>query len=316
MPAEDPSHRVLAVDSPAAGTRLDRFLADALPDLSRSRLQQLIRDGSVHLNGAATRPAARLSAGDRVMVALPPPDRPYIPQPDAGLPLKTLHVDEALIVVDKPPGQVVHPGAGHESDTLVNALVARYPALVERFGGRRPGIVHRLDRDTSGVLVVARTPEAAVSLRRQFKARSVEKVYLALAKGKVSPPEGLIDAPVGRDPAHRKRMAAVPDGRPAQTVYRMLEHAGRYSWLEVRPRTGRTHQVRVHLAAIGHPLAGDRVYGRSDEHIDRVALHAWQLGFDHPVTGEWVRYLAPLPEDLGAALAEIGIGPPDEGGFD
>jgi 23S rRNA pseudouridine1911/1915/1917 synthase len=227
--------------------------------------------------------------------------------PAPELPLSVLHADPDLIVVDKPAGQVVHPALGHRSDTLVNALLARYPDLRGIEAGARPGIVHRLDRDTSGVMVVGRTAAAAADLRRQFKARTVEKVYLALVSGRVSPPEAVIDAPIGRDPDHRQRMAAVPGGRPAQTTYRVLAESPTHSWVEVRPRTGRTHQIRVHLAAIGHPVIGDTVYGRKDRAIGRTALHAWRLAFDHPGTGGRVRFEAPLPEDLRAALGARGI---------
>jgi 23S rRNA pseudouridine1911/1915/1917 synthase len=302
------SDRSFVVPADRSGERLDRYLADVLPSLSRSRVQALIRDGAVHLNGAGPRAAARLAAGDRVSVSLPPAedDRPaLVPAPEVSF--DVLHADDAIVVVDKPAGLVVHPGAGHRGDTLVEGLLARFPELGERFEGPRPGIVHRLDRDTSGVMVVARTVAAAKRLRAQFKRQTVEKVYLALAKGAVRPAAGIIDAPIGRDPARRKRMAALPAGRPSRTRYRVLGEAEGYSWLEVRPRTGRTHQIRVHLAAIGHPVAGDPVYGRRDKRVGRLALHAWQLSFDHPRDGERVRFRAPLPDDLVAAVEGLGL---------
>ena len=189
----------------------------------------------------------------------------------------------------------------------MNALVARFPDLVAAFEGRRPGIVHRLDKDTSGVMVVGRTIPAADALMRQFKSRRVEKVYLTLVKGAVAPPEGIIEAPVARDPRDRKRMVARVGGRPAVTRYRLLDAVEGYSWLEARPRTGRTHQIRVHLAAIGHPVAGDPIYGRRDRHVLRLALHAWQLTFDHPGSSERLTFTAPLPDDLAQALADLRL---------
>jgi 23S rRNA pseudouridine1911/1915/1917 synthase len=304
--------RALAPDEAAAGERLDRYLAAALPEVSRSRLQRWIQDGAVTLNGQPARPAARLQAGDRILVApatwLAEDAPPLDTAAGLALPLAVLYADDDLIVVDKPAGQVVHPAAGHVDDTLVSALVARFPDLLAAFEGRRPGIVHRLDKDTSGVMVVGRSIEAADRLMRQFKDRTVEKTYLALVKGALGPPVGVIDAPIARDPRHRQRMAAVAGGRPAQTHYRVLGTTGDYSWVELSPRTGRTHQIRVHLAAIGHPVAGDRVYGRSDKLVDRLALHAWRLAFDHPAHGGRMRFTAPLPADLATALEALGLG--------
>jgi 23S rRNA pseudouridine1911/1915/1917 synthase len=300
-------HRELVVAPPDAGARLDRFLADRIPELSRSRLQELVREGVVRVDGTSARPSARLEAGAVVAVDLPPVPVETGPAPAPHLIVALLHLDDDVVVVDKPPGQVVHPAAGHAEDTLVNALLALLPDLATVFGGPRPGLVHRLDRDTSGVMVVARTPQAAEALKRQFKARTVEKTYLVLAKGHFASPEGVIDAPVGRDPRRRRRMAALRDGRPAQTAYRVLAASGDYSFLEARPHTGRTHQIRVHLDAIGHPVAGDAVYGHRDRRLGRMALHAWRLAFDHPADGRRVTFTAPLPADLRAALVEVGI---------
>jgi 23S rRNA pseudouridine1911/1915/1917 synthase len=218
-----------------------------------------------------------------------------------------IHADAALIVIDKAPGRVVHPAAGHAGDTLVNALLAHFPELATTFDGERPGIVHRLDRDTSGVIVVARTPVAAEALKAAFAARAVEKTYLALARGRVDPPAGLIDAAIGRDPRRRKRMAALPGGRPARTAYRLIAEAHGVSFLELRPETGRTHQIRVHLREIGHPVLGDPTYGRASRRIGRTALHAWRIAFDHPLTGQRVMYEAALPEDMRAALTSLGL---------
>jgi 23S rRNA pseudouridine1911/1915/1917 synthase len=298
----------MTVSPDDAGVRLDRYLADRLSDLSRNQVQSLVLEGAVFVNGAAAKAARKLQPGDVLTVDLPSGavgDRSLVASPE--IELRVLHSDDAIIVLDKPAGQVVHPAAGHSADTLVNALLARFPDLAFAFEDERPGIVHRLDRDTSGVLVVARTEAAAADLRSQFKSRTVEKAYLLLTKGIVTPPAGVIEAPIGRDPLQRKRMAAVPDGRPAQTVYRVLDQSGDYSWIEARPRTGRTHQIRVHFAAIGHPVTGDTVYGKRDRRIGRMALHAWQLGFDHPGTGERAEFSAPLPDDMLSALSELGI---------
>ena len=302
----DPREFVAGEDD--AGSRVDRFLVARLTGFSRTRIQALIREGSVLIDGQAVRPAEHIVPVVRVTFRIPSPPSP-IPgvAPAPEIELAVIYADDAIVVVNKPTGQVVHPAAGHQRDTLVNALVARYPDLARDASDERPGLVHRLDRDTSGVIVVARTAAAGDELRRQFKHRSVEKVYLALVKGAVSPPQGLIDAPVGRDPIHRQRMAALPRGRAARTAYRTIESRAGYTWLEVRPQTGRTHQIRVHLAAVGQPVAGDAVYGRRDRHVGRLALHAWQLGFDHPVTGERSSFSAPVPDDLAQALADLGF---------
>lgn len=297
----------LIVPSEWSGERLDRYLAEHVAGRSRNQIQALIRDGYVLLEGHRTRPSQIVATGDSIRIMPASDEAAGEPTADGKLPLHVIHADEALIAVDKPAGQVVHPAAGHHHDTLVNALLARYPDLGRTFPGDRPGIVHRLDRDTSGVLVVARTRKALESLQGQFKRRTVEKVYVALVKGLLSPPAGVIDAPIGRDPARRKRMAAVPDGRPAQTIYRLLAASGNYSLVEVKPQTGRTHQIRVHLAAVGHPVAGDAVYGRKDRLIPRPALHSWQLSVDHPESGEKIRFGAPLPPDMLRALESLGI---------
>lgn len=300
--------RAIVVDEALAGTRVDRALAETLADRSRAEIQRLIARGEVRVDGHRIVPSTRLGAGQVVTlpaVARPAPD----PGPQAApeLELDVIYADEALIVVDKAPGRVVHPAAGHGGDTLVNALLARFPELGARFEGERPGIVHRLDRDTSGVIVIARTPAVANALRAAFKARAVDKVYLALARGRVDPPAGVIDAAIGRDPKRRQRMAVLPGGRPARTRYRLIGDAHGVSWLELRPESGRTHQIRAHLRAIGHPVLGDPVYGRSSRRIGRTALHAWRIGFEHPVTARRIEFEAPLPDDLRAALAGLGL---------
>lgn len=316
-----------------AGQRLDQWLAAQSPALSRTRLQRLIKAGAVAVNDRVVqRPGHRLEAGDRVRVAATGEGSPVpltgpgeqreagleLPDPaeaspvrSQGPPLSVVYADAAIIVVDKPAGMVVHPAAGHPRGTLVDALLIAFPELGAAFGDRRPGIVHRLDRDTSGVMVVARRPELAEALQRQFQARTVGKVYLALIRGRLAPPEGLIEAPIGRDRRDRKRMAVLPGGRPARTRYRLLQTLpGELAWVAACPETGRTHQIRVHFAAIGRPVAGDPVYGRADPRVGRLALHARWLRLDHPVTGERMTFGAALPADLRAALLALGVAEP------
>ena len=278
------------------GQRLDAFLAERLPDLSRSRIQRLIADGEVTVDGARVRPSHRLSAGQRVAAALPEPVPDTLrPQPAR---LAVVHEDSDLVVVDKPPGLTVHPAAGQPDGTLANALVALYPEVEGVGGPGRAGIVHRLDKGTSGLLVAAKNAAAHASLTAQFKERLVSKRYAALAVG--APPEerAVIEAPVGRHPTRRQRMAVVSDGRPAATPYRVLERYRGYTLVEASPKTGRTHQVRVHFASIGHPLAGDRTYGRGHPELGRQFLHAAFLAFRHPRTGETVEFRSELPADL------------------
>ncbi|MBC7242178.1 MAG: RluA family pseudouridine synthase [Anaerolineae bacterium] len=316
MPFEE--ERVFTVPVEAAGMRLDKFLADHLADVSRSRIQGWIEEGRVTLDGRPTRPSTRLDPGQHIRVLIPPPEEVRIlPEP---IPLDILYEDDHLLVINKPAGMVVHPAPGHTSGTLVNALLARFPAWAELDWWEseeedeeeagvdypRPGIVHRLDKDTSGLLIVAKSASARGALQAQFQARQVEKVYLALVHGMPSAPAGLIDAPIGRDPRQRKRMAVVAEGRPAVTAYRVLEPLGEYALLEVMPKTGRTHQIRVHLAFIGHPVVGDEVYGRRRSRLacPRQFLHAARLSFRHPVTGRPMEFSAPLPPDLQAVLEE------------
>jgi len=219
-----------------------------------------------------------------------------------------MYEDEDLLVVDKPAGMTVHPGPGHSAHTLVNAVLARCPDLRGVGGQGRPGIVHRLDKDTSGLIIVARNELAHLSLSRQLKERRVEKGYLALVHGHVEPPEGVIEAPIGRDPRHRKRMAVVEGGREARTGYRLARYLDSYTLVEVTPHTGRTHQIRVHFAALGYPVVGDGVYGRPSPVLGRQFLHAFRLAFRHPRTGEALRLEAPLPADLRAALRRLAAG--------
>jgi 23S rRNA pseudouridine1911/1915/1917 synthase len=313
----DAGARSLAVDEAGAGVRLDRWLASVMPELSRARLQAVITGGGVLVDGRPARPALRLKAGQSVSV-LVPAATPAVPLPE-DIPLAVVHEDRHLLVVDKPPGLAVHPGAGRGSGTLVNALLHRVRDLSGIGGVIRPGIVHRLDRGTSGLLVVAKDDATHLALSRQFAGRSVEKEYLAVVLGVPRTAEGTIDAPIGRDPVHRNRMSVrAPRGRPARSTYRVVEAFDGAALLRVRIATGRTHQIRVHLAAIGHPVAGDETYGgrrrtgarRSEdraalEGLARPALHAARLAFTHPATGERLAFESPLPEDLQALLAAL-----------
>lgn len=290
--------------------RLDRFVARRLPALSRARVQRLIEQGLITVEGRAVRPSRRLAAGERVEVVVPPPE-PVELEPEA-LPLSIVYEDEDLLVVDKPAGMPVHPGPGHARGTLVNAVLARCPDLAGVGGALRPGIVHRLDKDTSGLIVVAKRDAAHRALQRQLKERTVEKRYVALVAGDVRPGEGVIDVPIARDPRHRKRMAVVAGGRAAVTRYRVLGRyvepsrtGARYTLLEARPVTGRTHQIRVHFASLRHPLVGDAVYGRPSPLVGRHFLHAARLGFTHPTTGASLTFESPLPQDLREALARL-----------
>jgi 23S rRNA pseudouridine1911/1915/1917 synthase len=310
----------LRAAEPDAGERVDRFLARHLPDRSRTEIARWIRAGAVTLDGHPARAAHRLQAGEEVEVAQPPPQEiALVPQP---MELEVLYEDDHLLALNKPAGLVVHPGAGVKDGTLVHALLARGERWSTIGGEVRPGIVHRLDRHTSGVMVVARTDAAHRGLAVQFRDRLVEKSYSALVFGRPDPPRGLIDAPIGRHRVHRARMAVRDRGRPAQTRYRVHEDLGMLTLLTALPLTGRTHQIRVHLAGLGHPIVGDRLYGadarlrrldpaaaRAVAAFPRLALHAAGLRLTHPVTGVALAFEAPLPRDLRdllTALREIG----------
>jgi 23S rRNA pseudouridine1911/1915/1917 synthase len=285
-----------------AGERLDAFLARRLGErLTRSHAHKLIADGLVTINDTPAKASHRLARGDRVVASVPPSETPAL-LPEA-IPLSIIYQDEDVIVVDKPPGLTVHPAAGHPRGTLVNALLDICPELAEIKGTLRPGIVHRLDKDTSGLLVAAKNEAAQANLARQLKDRQVHKVYLALVQGRVEPPEGVIDAPIGRHPRRRQRMAVVEGGRQALTRYRVREYLrDAYSFVEAEPLTGRTHQIRVHFASIGHPVVGDKLYGKTSAMVGRQFLHAWRLGFRLPKSGRFREFESPLPADLEAAL--------------
>jgi 23S rRNA pseudouridine1911/1915/1917 synthase len=296
--------------APASGGRLDQVLLGLFPDQSRSRLQQWIQRGQVSVDGkTTTKPGIRLRGGETITIRIPPPS-PSGNLPEA-IPLDIIFENSDLIVVDKPPGMVVHPSAGHGSGTLVNAVLAHAPDLTGVGGELRPGIVHRLDRDTSGLVVVAKNEAALKMLQAQFRDREVEKVYLALVDGRPPDRRGRIEAPIGRDPRHRQRMGIVPaaKGRSATTDYHLRQAFSQHALLEVMPRTGRTHQIRVHLAFLGCPVAGDRVYGfrRPSLGLGRHMLHAWRVRFRLPgQTATERTFEAPLPDDLVEAIARAG----------
>ena len=293
------------------GARLDAWLASrselAADGLSRSRLQALATDGNVTVNGDAARPSQRIRHGDVVIVSVPPARSPadLVPQ---DIPLSIIYEDSHLVVVDKPAGLPVHPGPGHPDGTLVNALLAHCPDIRGIGGELRPGIVHRLDRDTSGLLVVAKSQTAHQNLTEQMQRRAMLKEYLAVAVGLVTPESGTVDAPIGRDPRHRQRMAVSVGGRDARTHYETLAELPGHTLLKLRLETGRTHQIRVHLAYLGYPVLGDEVYGKTSELLRRQFLHAARLGFHHPVSGEWSEHRAELPEELQGVLQRLQSG--------
>ncbi len=302
--------RTLTVEAAAEGARLDRWLADTLRDLSRARIQSLIASGDVLLDGRRARSSARVRAGQTVSVSVPAP-APSEPEPE-DIPLTIVHEDPHLLVIDKPAGLVVHPAAGAPRGTLVNALLRHVRDLSGVGGVLRPGIVHRLDRGTSGLLVVAKDDPTHQALARQFAGRSVVKEYLALVLGVPTPSRGTITAPIGRDPVHRKKMSVrARRAREARTDYAVVEALDGAALLRLRIHTGRTHQIRVHLASIGHPVAGDPTYGGARtapsrkaasrealRSLPRPALHAARLAFIHPATGEPVSFESPLPPDV------------------
>ncbi|PKB77841.1 MAG: hypothetical protein BZY88_20520 [SAR202 cluster bacterium Io17-Chloro-G9] len=287
----------------AGETRLDRFLAGQRVGLTRSQLHRIVVDGWVKINGLPAKPSQRVRTGDRVSLTIPPPRTlDIIPQ---WMPLTVVYQDQYIVVIDKPAGLSVHPGPGHPDRTLVNALMALCPDIQGIGGAIRPGIVHRLDKDTSGLMVVAKTHPALQALSEDLKARRVTKGYMALATGEVTTAEGRIDAPIARDPRQRKRMAIVVGGREARTSYRVIERMGAQTLLELFLETGRTHQIRVHLAYIGHPIFGDAVYGKRDPRLVRHFLHANHLAFRHPITGASVEFRSPLPEELAGVLDRL-----------
>ncbi len=288
-----------------SGERIDRYVADRVEALSRTAVQRLIDEGSLTVNALVPTASHRLRMGDRIEVNVPEP-QPAGLAPEV-MPLDIIYEDSDLIVINKAAGMVVHPGAGHGSGTLVNALLAHCSDLAGIGGDLRPGIVHRLDRDTSGLIVVAKHDRALHGLQRQFKRRTVAKIYVALVVGSLAQTEGIIEAPIARDPRNRQRMAVVASGKPASTrwsvVRRYRDRAGGwFTLIDISLLTGRTHQIRVHMAWLGYPLAGDALYGKASDLVPRQFLHARELAFEHPISGQPIRFAAPLPRDLEAVL--------------
>jgi 23S rRNA pseudouridine1911/1915/1917 synthase len=326
------SKRTLVVEPERAGMRLDVFISSRLaPEYSRSQVGRMIKAGLVTVAGAPARAAAAIRAGDVIEIAPPPASLPH--QSTGAAPeIEVLYADDEMMVVNKPAGMTVHPAPGHPDATLVDALLARFPelaAMAEPDGVLRPGIVHRLDKETSGVMVVARTPYARMALARQFKDRTVRKTYLAIVRGVVARDRVTIARPIGRHPTERKRMSVASHAPREATSHALVLHrfqpAGRgdvcATLVRVRPETGRTHQIRVHLASIGHPCVADAVYGGGRANLERdaaetglrrQALHALALSISHPRTGERMEFVAPLPNDFAAFLRAHGVEPGDE----
>jgi 23S rRNA pseudouridine1911/1915/1917 synthase len=294
------------VPAELAGKRLDQALALLVPGHSRSRLATLIREGQVTVGGLASEAKAKVHSGEAVEVNLLPRPEDEAHQPEE-MALAIVHEDKEVLVIDKPAGLVVHPGSGNWQGTLLNALLHHLPQLKRL---PRAGIVHRLDKDTSGLLVVAKTESAQLSLVNQLKDHSVQRIYLAVVRGK-PPAEGTVSAPIGRHPTQRTRMAVVHGGKPAVTHYKVIRRYPAHALVECRLETGRTHQIRVHMASAGFPLEGDAVYaGRGPRRFPRQALHAWRLAFTHPGTGKLVSFESPQPEDFHALLAELSVRAP------
>lgn len=310
--------QLLCASIEAAGARLDTYLASQLTELSRTRIQRAIEDGDVLVNQRVAKPSYRLREGDKIEIDLPEP--PPVELAAEPIPLNVAYEDADLVVVDKPAGMVVHPGAGIESGTLANALVYHFNLLSGVAGRTRPGIVHRLDKDTSGLLVVAKNDLAHERLSDQFRERQVFKQYIALVYGRVPKERGEIEARIGRSTHNRTRMAVLRGdaGRAAHTIYQVARRFQELTLLDVQIKTGRTHQIRVHLAHIGHPVVGDSTYGGSRENsigdvqarrviqkLGRHFLHSGQLAFNHPRTGERLSFKSPLPDELSLLLSQL-----------
>jgi 23S rRNA pseudouridine1911/1915/1917 synthase len=310
--------QLITATADVSGTRLDAFLSSQFTDISRTRIQRAIEDGDILVNDRMVKPSYKLRADDKIEIDLPePPPVDLLPEP---LPLDIIYEDDALIVVNKPAGMVVHPGAGLDSGTLANALVYHFNELSGAAGRIRPGIVHRIDKETSGLLVVAKNDLAHIRLSEQFHDRNVFKMYVALVYGRVSQSIGDIEANIGRSPHNRTRMAVLKGGagRYAHTIFQVEDRYQEFSLLRVQIKTGRTHQIRVHLAHIGHPVVGDIVYGQGRENsirdpirrkeirlLGRHFLHAAQLEFVHPATGELMKFEAPMPAELTSFLSML-----------
>ena len=300
----------LTVSPEEAGVRIDKYLAEQLPDITRSYLQKLLKDGSVQMNGKPVKTSTKTAAGAVIELTIPDPEEPEILPED--IPLDILYEDSDVILINKPKDMVVHPAAGHYTGTLVNALMYHCKGDLSGINGvLRPGIVHRIDKDTTGVLIVCKNDKAHNALAEQLKEHSITRKYRAIVCGNLKDDEGTVDAPLGRHPQDRKKMAIVcTGGKRAVTHYRVLERFGNYTYIECQLETGRTHQIRVHMASLGHPLLGDEVYGRvkSPFKLEGQTLHAMVLGFIHPTTGEYMEFEAPLPEYFEKLLEKLRRG--------
>jgi 23S rRNA pseudouridine1911/1915/1917 synthase len=311
----------LRVDEDAEGARVDRFLADRLVDVSRSQIQKLIREHQVLLDGATCKPSTSLKEGEVVSWPADVGLNTVALEPEP-IPIQAVFEDDDLLVLHKPPGLVIHPAPGHWRGTLVNALLHRWPNWRAPGGRLRPGIVHRLDKDTSGLLVVARSARAYHGLREQISTRQAQRAYVALVWGRMDEEEGEFDGAIGRDPHHRQRMAVVSAGKPAATQWHVLSRFDTLTLLHLELRTGRTHQVRVHLSNAGHPVFGDPFYGGVEfvsrlspldrqraqglmRELGRLALHAYRLAFRHPSDGAWLEFEAPVPADMERVLLSL-----------
>jgi 23S rRNA pseudouridine1911/1915/1917 synthase len=294
--------KTIQLQADGSGIRLDVFLAQKC-DISRSYAQKLITVGHISVNGITSKASHKLESGDSITGAIPDPE-PISVLPEK-IPLDIIYEDDDILVIDKPAGLTVHPAPGNWEHTLVNALLAYCPDLVGIGGKLRPGIVHRLDKNTSGIMVVAKNDAAQHSLSNQMKERQVTKVYIALVVGNLSPKQGSIDAQIGRDPKNRKKMAVVMVGRQARTDYKVIDYLQGHTYLEAKPETGRTHQIRVHFAAIGHPLLGDTIYGAKSGLLARHFLHAHRLGFILPGTNQYAEFAAELPQELQGVLSQL-----------
>ena len=300
----------LTVSPEEAGVRIDKYLAEQLPDITRSYLQKLLKDGSVQMNGKPVKTSTKTAAGAVIELTIPDPEEPEILPEE--IPLDILYEDSDVILINKPKDMVVHPAAGHYTGTLVNALMYHCKGDLSGINGvLRPGIVHRIDKDTTGVLIVCKNDKAHNALAEQLKEHSITRKYRAIVCGNLKEDEGTVDAPLGRHPQDRKKMAIVrTGGKRAVTHYRVLERFGNYTYIECQLETGRTHQIRVHMASLGHPLLGDEVYGRvkSPFKLEGQTLHAMVLGFIHPTTGEYMEFEAPLPEYFEKLLEKLRRG--------
>ncbi len=300
-------HYHILVSEEASGKRIDIFLTNSIPDLTRSQIKKLIKEGLVIVQGKVVRPSYLVKTGEKIDVFVPPPEIPNLTPERVAF--EILYEDNDLAVINKPAGVVVHPGAGHTRGTLVHGLLATLKGLSGIGGKLRPGIVHRLDKDTSGILVVAKNDYAHLVLAKQFKSHEIKKLYLALVHGIPKNSHGKIEFPIGRHPINRKKMSIyAKKAREAITLWRVVKRFKNAALIEASPLTGRTHQIRVHLSAIGHPIIGDPLYGGrrpNGPKADRQMLHAYRLGLIHPNTGEYLQFEAPLPKDFQSVLKKL-----------